>query len=255
MKDNSILWKVITNLKKIGKIVIINPNKFYISLMNNRSFKEFDIICSMSRDPIILSLLSIHESFGTTVINPTDSVWIANNRVALLALLYKEGIQIPKTIFIYNGNRSINSLHRDGEMFELMKGKIVKVQRRDFKMSSVDFNSIDKLNLLLLKKDIIHIIQDFIKFDIEIKVYVIGKKIYFKKHFYLKKNKNINIRVMDCIKENILKIGELTGLEIYNADVLVKGKEYFIIDINDFPSFEEVIRADLKISDYIISKH
>jgi ribosomal protein S6--L-glutamate ligase len=40
-----------------------------------------------------------------------------------------------------------------------------------------------------------------------------------------------------------LQVGELTGLEVYGVDVVGKGDEYYVIDVNPFPGYVGVPQA------------
>lgn len=206
----------------------------------------------MSRDPIILSFLSMYETFGIPVVNPTRSVWITNSKPSIFAIMAKRGIPTLPTQFVYGISKAVN-------LNKLLKGrKVLKGQRSDFKIFSktVSFNK--KWGFHQLDSNALNIIQDFVKPDSEIKVYVIGRQTFLKDI----KNpccspsskKILSGKLLSEIKKSAIQIGRLSGLEIYNVDILIKDSQFYIVDVNDFPSFKKIPKAAGKISDYLIQK-
>lgn len=250
--DTKLLKDIIRLVRGKAQPIIIDLNAVSLEVPHFNHEKKFNIICSMSRDPIILSLLSMYEIFGIPVINSARSVWLTNNTPSIFALIAKEGIPIPSTNFIYNVSKIANSNKL------LKKHKVLIRRDGGLKTFSKTDSLSKKLTFHQLESNVLNIIQEFIKADFEIKVGVIGRQVFLKN---IKNSccsspfkKILCRKLLSKIEESVIQIGKLSGLEIYNVDILIKDSQFYIVDINDFPSFEGIAKAAVKISSYIMQK-
>lgn len=251
-QDTRLLKDIIHLVKGKVQPIIIDLNAVSLEVPHFNHEKKFNIICSMSRDPIILSLLSVYEIFGTPVINSVRSVWISNNIPSIFALIAKEGIPTPSTNFIY----SVSKIADSNKL--LKKHKVLKRRGSGLKTFSKTDSLSKKLTFHQLDSNGLNVIQEFIKADLEIKAYVIGRQVFLKN---IKNSccsspfkKILCRKLLSKIEESAIQIGKLSGLEIFNVDILIKDSQFYVVDINDFPSFEGIAKAAEKISSYIMQK-
>lgn len=97
------------------------------------------------------------------------------------------------------------------------------------------------------------------KIDLVYKVYVIDKWVVcitsanrVRRH-KLSPLELIHIRVPvdPGLKRKILRLGRKFGMSIFGVDYVVKDGKYYVVDVNDFPSFRNIPEAISFISDYI----
>ncbi|GAH73524.1 unnamed protein product, partial [marine sediment metagenome] len=111
-------------------------------------------------------------------------------------------------------------------------------------------------------------VQEFIKCDgIERKIYVIGDKVFGIKrenpiYIYLRdKPENIDVGLIERekfeITKDILSLSKILSkelnLKIFGFDLVkpIDNDKYYLIDLNDFPSFKGIPMAELELKNFI----
>ena len=97
------------------------------------------------------------------------------------------------------------------------------------------------------------------KFDIINKVYVIGDWIVsIISHNRLQSNDlnpldliHIRMTIDDKLKRHIKRLGKKLGMSVFGVDFIETNGEYYIVDVNDFPSFRNIPEGISLISDHI----
>lgn len=241
--DKKLLCDIIKHVKGSVTVEILDLAKININI--GSITKSFDLICSMSRDPRIIQILPVYQARGVKVINSTDSLCKVLNKGLTYTLLANNGISIPDTHIV--GNLMMSTKYPF----------ILKNLRHDSKSlrNNISINSIENLPATYETPAIIQ--EPIVSPDYHVKCYAIGQKIFIKNLHSLRQEDfgncywscSYDVKVL---KEISLRIGEILGLEVYNIEVLKANGQCFVIDVNDFPSFEGVPEASQEIVKYII---
>ncbi len=245
VQDRDLLVKIMRSTKVAAETIVLDSTNIGLKIPCSDYTRDFDVVCSMSRDPAMLSLLSAYEILGVSVLNSIRSVWIANNKPSIFTLISKGGVPVPSTEFKYGVSGTRNS------------NLVLKGHRGDFRVFSKTTILKGKWDLYQVEPNTLNIIQDFVKAKLEIKAYVIGKEVFLKNvrnRRYSSSLRSVSEQLLSDIKDAVVRVGMLSRLEIYNVDILVNDCQFCIVDINDFPSFQGIAGAPEKISNYLIQK-
>jgi len=181
--------------------------------------KECDAAIVMSREYNTLKNLNVFD--GSAINNIPSIIDCMYNRKKIFELLEANGINIPPTYeekgeITANEKCVIKNMHSHGK-------------KADTKILEAGEEYDGPLSNYLVQKYII---------GKEITFYGIGDKILIKGG----KNKKI-----ERICKNLNKI---IGLEIFGGQIILNSS-YYVIDINDWPAFDNIPNAGLKIASHI----
>lgn len=240
--DKLLLQNVVVQSEKYARVEILNRRKLVMSL-NDRTI-NYDLICSMSRDPELLQILSVHEEKGIRVVNKTRSLFTLLNNGLLNVQLSKGGIDVPPMYTIANGELPTRYpvILKPFSKLNVSFGNI-KIVR-----SSADF----------LDSNVLAIAQELLVPEILLKSYVIGQRVLSIRKianvFGDRKTHDLDPEESKQIELISLKCGKILGLEIYNVEILRARGRHYVIDVNDFPSFEGVSAAPESIAKFLLNK-
>ncbi len=238
-KDTAILEAVSEVLRSEGhKVKGVREDDFLGS-------EDVDLILSMGRRIKTLNTLKKKQSEGLIVINSPESV-LASARSKVDHLMRLNGIPAaPK-----DGN--------DG--YWLKRGDASAQESCDVVFAKNEKEKKDFLDDFLKRGVNDVLITSHVKGDC-IKFYGVNSPENFFRYFYPNDfgdtkfgNEKINGAtkhyefLVDDLKKDVAKLAQLTGLEVYGGDCIVRGDgSYAIIDFNDWPSFsrckDEAARA------------
>ena len=281
IQDHEVIKLVVKKLLKARdfKVITHDPTKEYFNLSNMpNSFKNADLIIAKIRNECSVDLLHFANIYNIPVFHDVQTVLMCKNKIALDFALRKavnnhqdvlKNVLIPKS-----WNQSLSDLNQFKE-WALDKLPIVikshyqhdKYNRFNFLVQKID--DVDKFcerykNFLYY--DVY--IQEFIECDgLERKIYVIGDKAYGIKrenpiYIYLReKPENIDVRLIKReefeISEEILRLSKVLSkelnLKIFGFDLVqpTDSDKFYLIDLNDFPSFRGISNIENELSDYI----
>jgi len=242
-KDSMLFAQIKEEIGKISNVDFVDPLQEEIDLryMN----KPCDLICSMSRDRQVLEILRVLEEMGTIVINSTRSLFLTLNKCMLLLKLQKNGIPVPKTFLVPNGHTTMDPPLVIKFPFEHEK----KTTSVKFINSKKDFESNNQ-----------HILcQKFVSNCNSLKCYVVGEKSFVASsqlNEWINDNEiNFDISDISALEAISIECGNIFGLEIYNVEFMKLENTYYVIDVNDFPSFDCINQAPKIITNYIIRRY
>ena len=280
-QDHVIIKKLIKKLKQIQDIELIlhDPTKdfFYLSEMP-KEFIEADLIIVKVRNECSIDLLHYAKLYDLPTLHDVDTVLLCKNKIALDYALrkaiknHKEDLE--KFLIPNSWNQSLSDIDRF-KKWALPKLPIVikshyqhdKYNRFNFLVQKID--DIDKFcerYKVFLYYDVY--VQKFIECDgFERKVYVIGDKVFGIKrenpiYIYLRdKPENIDVGLIEReefkITEDIIRLSKILSkelnLKIFGFDLVrpVDSDRFYLIDLNDFPSFKGILNVELELKNFI----
>jgi len=279
--DHDVIKLVVKKLVKVQgfKVITHDPTKEYFNLSNMpNSFKNADLIIAKIRNECSVDLLHFASIHNIPTFHDVQTVLMCKNKIALDFALRKALINhqdvLKRVLIPESWNRSLSDLSQFKE-WALDKLPIVikshyqhdKYNRFNFLVQKIDDVDIfcDKYKKFLYY-DVY--IQEFIECDgIERKIYVIGDKAYGIKrenpiYIYLReKPENIDVRLIKReefeIPKDILRLSRILSkelnLKIFGFDLVksANSDNFYLIDLNDFPSFRGIPNIENDLSDYI----
>jgi glutathione synthase/RimK-type ligase-like ATP-grasp enzyme len=60
--------------------------------------------------------------------------------------------------------------------------------------------------------------------------------------------------VPDAVREATLACGAALGLELYGVDVMRAGDQFWVVDVNAFPSYKGIEEAPRRIADHLLRR-
>ncbi len=279
--DHEVIKLVVKKLLKVQdfKVITHDPTKEYFNLSNMpNSFKNADLIIAKIRNECSVDLLHFASIHNIPVFHDVQTVLMCKNKIALDFALRKalsNHQDVLKRVLIPESwNRSLSDLSQFKEWALDKLPIVIKSHYQHDKYNRFNFlvQEIDDIDIFCEKyKKFLYYdvyIQEFIECDgIERKIYVIGDKAYGIKrenpiYIYLReKPENIDVRLIKRerfeIPEDILRLsrilsGEL-NLKIFGFDLVkpTNSDNFYLIDLNDFPSFRGIPNIENDLSDYI----
>jgi len=84
------------------------------------------------------------------------------------------------------------------------------------------------------------------------KLYVIGDKVYgVMRPSFSRESQIKRFKLSEELVETALKIGKNLNLSIYGVDIIQSEGKFYVVDVNDFPSFRNVSGAIERIAELI----
>ena len=244
-EDREILDKSLKELKSLG----FETDSIPPTSIPERT--DADLILNMAQSDEALSLLSSWEREGIRIINSPQSIRNCY-RKNMVMILKENEISMPKT-WVYTIEMLENELF---EVYSLGWEGIYWVKRGDFhaikKQDVVKVKSFEEMEnaLIYFRENRIDevVIQEHVDGNV-IKFYGVGRD-YLRAFL-----EGSPFELSEGMKEEIFKTKDLLGIEVYGGDLILTPKEnFFIIDMNDWPSFSVCQEeAAKKIAGYVKS--
>lgn len=280
-QDHIIIKKVIKKLKQIQDIEIVlhDPTKDFFSLSRMpKKFREADLIIVKVRNDCSIDLLHYAKLYDLPTLHDVDTVLLCKNKIALDYALRKaknkHKVELKNFIIPKSWNQSLSNINKFKKWALPKLPIVIKSHYQHDKYNRFNFlvQKIDDVNKFcdkfkeFLTYDVY--VQEFIECDgIERKIYVIGDKVFGIKrenpiYIYLRdKPEDIDVGLIEReefeITKDILRLSRILSkelnLKIFGFDLVKpidKGK-YYLIDLNDFPSFKGIPMAELELKNFI----
>ncbi|MBR1770073.1 MAG: NTP transferase domain-containing protein [Bacteroidales bacterium] len=243
-KDQLILSSVSDNLRKYGYNVVCTKEEDLNG--DSKLMKDtFACIISMARGEKAVSILEGFENKGTEIINSVLSIKNCFRQVQT-EILKKNNIPIPKTIIVNTSEYLTDKFSQFTEGgFWIKRGDFQTVKEEDVTRPQSFVQAKEVLNNYANRNIKTAILCKHIEGDV-IKFYGVRNTDFFF-YFYPNEDKfhnRINSskkRISfdeNSFKKDMSRAAELCGLEIYGGDAAIDNSgKYYVIDINDFPSF------------------
>ncbi|MFX1378336.1 MAG: hypothetical protein ACFFA4_04525 [Promethearchaeota archaeon] len=280
-QDHVIVKKLVMKLKKIRdfELILHDPTKDFFSLSNMpEKFKNADLIILKVRNECSIDLLHFAKLYNIPTLHNVDTILNCKNKIALDYGLRKTLEDHKKELKNFLMPDSWNQTLSDVEKFKewaLPKLPIVikshyqhdKYNRFNFLVQKIE--EVDKFcerYKEFLYYDVY--IQKFIESDgIERKIYVVGDKVFGIKRenpiykFLREKPENIDVSLIERerfrVTKDIVKLSNILSaklnLKIFGFDLVrpINQNIYYIIDLNDFPSFVGISNIENVLKDFI----
>jgi len=281
IKNHQVIKKVIKNLKddKEISLKLHDPTQDFLDLENiSDLFEDIDLLIVKVRSECSIDILHYAKLYQVPTLHDIDTVLMCKNKIALdfaIRKILKDNSEALKRFLIpeswTHSLRDVNKFKR----WALPKLPLVikshyqhdKYNRFNFLVQKIE--EVDKFcerYKQFLYYDVY--IQKFIECDgIERKVYVVGDKNFGIKrenpiYLYLReKPENIDVSLIEReefeITEDIIKLSKILSkelkLKIFGFDLVqpINQDKFYLIDLNDFPSFKGIPNIENELKDYI----
>jgi len=280
-EDHEIIKNLLLKLKEIKEFEIIHhdPTKEFFCLSDMpESFKEADFIIVKVRNECSIDLLHFAKLYNIPTLHEIDTILMCKNKIALDYALRKALKNSPKSLKKFlmpnSWNQSLSDVNKFKEWALTKLPLVIKSHYQHDKYNRFNFlvQKIDEVNKFCerYKKFLYYdvYVQEFIECDgIERKVYVIGDKVFGIKrenpiYIYLReKPDNIDVGLIEReefeITEDIKKLSKILSkelnLKIFGFDLVrpLDQDKYYLIDLNDFPSFKGIPNIENELIEYI----
>ncbi len=280
-QDHIIIKKLIKKLKQIQDIEIVlhDPTKDFFSLSRMpKKFREADLIIVKVRNDCSIDLLHYAKLYNLPTLHDVDTVLLCKNKIALDYALRKaknkHKVELKNFIIPKSWNQSLSNINKFKKWALPKLPIVIKSHYQHDKYNRFNFliQKIDDVNKFcdkfkeFLTYDVY--VQEFIECDgIERKIYVIGDKVFGIKrenpiYIYLRdKPEDIDVGLIEReefeITKDILRLSRILSkelnLKIFGFDLVkpIDKDKYYLIDLNDFPSFKGIPMAELELKNFI----
>ena len=245
--------------------ILVNPDKCYIHIGKDpyvshegKKISEVDVVIPRFSDDNAeykLAIIKHFETIGAFVLNPADSVRLANNKLDSQIFLFKNGFKTPRSAMLTCESQldfALKSLETEFPVIaKTLFGKGgVGVMKID------SHASLKSVIQLLLDRGVKFVIQEFIKNDGACRIMTIGGK-YFA-NMFRKVDTDVDFRTnsgqgskyevfkpSDREIEVCENIAKLTNINFCAVDYLVdEDGEPVIFEFNSSPGFETISEAN-----------
>lgn len=199
-----------------------------------------------------LSILQAAEAVGIPTINHSRAICLVRDKTIATAFANAEGLPVPRTYFIAHPGLLKAIPKKDYPL--VIKPANGSSCRGIYRVNS----PADLAKLEIVRSNCCFLLaQQYVENNgYDIKLYVIGKNVYaVAGKSPLHPEVEVEPRLVPLRLEwrkLALRVGEISGLDIYGLDVLETSHGPVVVDINDFPSFGHVPQAVSLISSYIL---
>ena len=280
-EDHEIIKNLLLKLKEIKEFEILHhdPTKVFFCLSDMpESFKEADFIIVKVRNECSIDLLHFAKLYNIPTLHEIDTILMCKNKIALDYALRKALKNSPKSLKKFlmpnSWNQSLSDVNKFKEWALTKLPLVIKSHYQHDKYNRFNFlvQEIEEVDKFCDKyKEFLYYdvyVQEFIECDgIERKVYVIGDKVFGIKrenpiYIYLReKPDNIDVGLIEReefeITEDITKLSRILSkelnLKIFGFDLVrpLDQDKYYLIDLNDFPSFKGIPNIENELIEYI----
>jgi len=281
VKDHEVIKKVIKNLRNEYEISLKlhDPTEDFLDLEKiSDLFEDIDLLIVKVRSECSIDLLHLAKLYKIPTLHDIDTVLMCKNKIALdfaIRKVLKENSDVLNNFLVPKSwTHSLKNINKFKE-WALPKLPIVikshyqhdKYNRFNFLVQKIgEVEKFCERYKIFLFYDVY--IQEFIECDgMEYKVYVIGDKIYGIErenpiYIYLRdKSEDIDVEKLKRkrfeISDDIRILAEILSkelnLKIFGFDLIkpINLEKYYIIDLNDFPSFKGIQNVENTIVAYI----
>ena len=280
-KDHVVIQNLLLKLKEIKEfeIKLHDPTKEFFCLSDMpESFKEADLIIVKVRNECSIDLLHFAKLYNIPTLHDIDTILMCKNKIALdyaLRKALKNNTESLKKFLMPNSwNQSLSDVKKFKEWALTKLPIVIKSHYQHDKYNRFNFlvQEIEEVDKFCdIYKEFLYYdvyVQEFIECDgIEWKVYVIGDKVFGIKrenpiYIYLReKPDNIDVGLIEReefeITEDIKKLSRILStelnLKIFGYDLVrpLDQDKYYLIDLNDFPSFKGIPNIENVLIEFI----
>lgn len=210
------------------------------------------------------------ESLGVRVINNSMSMSIAMNKLWTLSILSRYGIKTPRTLVAFSDEACFKYAQILGYPIVLKPidgswGRLIAMARDEEELRAI----LEHRSYIQNPSMKVHMLQEFVnKPNRDIRIFVVGDEvpvaIYRVSNHWItntaRGGKAEPAKIDDELRELVLKVAKLIGVEIAGIDVFEdRNRGYIVNEINAVPEFKNTVAATgyklhLKIMEYVKSQ-
>ncbi|UCC19547.1 MAG: hypothetical protein JSV62_15840 [Promethearchaeota archaeon] len=280
-KDHEVIKNLISKLKEVKEFDLIfhDPTKDFFCLSEMpESFFNADLIIVKVRNECSIDLLHFAKLYGIPTFHDVDTILMCKNKIALdyaIRKIFKDHKNdLDKFLIPNSWNQSLSDKDKFKEWALTKLPIVIKSHYQHDKYNRFNFLAQEIIEIEdfcerykeFLSYDVY--VQEFIECDgIERKIYVVGDEIFGIKRenpiyiFLREKREHIDVHLLERetfeITSEIRKLSKILSnelkLKIFGYDLVkpVDKDKYYLIDLNDFPSFKGIPRIENILRDYI----
>ena len=281
IQNHNVIQKVINSLQLANTIELVHhdPTKDFFCLSDmNQSLKDADLIVVKVRNECSIDLLHYAKLYNLPTLHDVETVLLCKNKIALdyslRKVLERHKTTLGKFLMPNSWNHSLTDVSKFKEWASPKLPIVIKSHYQHDKYNRFNFlvqkiEDVDKFCEMykqFLSYDVY--IQKFIECDgYEVKIYVIGDKVFGIKrenpiYIYLREKpdkidvstiKRDQIEITEEIKQFSKILSTELNLKIFGFDIVcsLENDKYYIIDLNDFPSFRGIPNIGKELKEYI----
>ncbi|MFX1309318.1 MAG: RimK family alpha-L-glutamate ligase [Promethearchaeota archaeon] len=280
-QDHEVIKKLVKKLKNVKKfdLTLHDPTKDFFCLFEMpEHFKSADLIIVKVRNECSIDLLHFAKLYNIPTLHNVDTVLNCMNKIALDYSLRKALKDHEKDLNNFlmpeSWNQSLSDVNKFKEWALPKLPIVIKSHYQHDKYNRFNFlvQKIEEVEIFFERyKEFLYYdvyVQKFIECDgIERKIYVIGDKVFGIKRenpiykFLREKPDHIDVNLIARenfeITEDIIKLSKILSteldLKIFGYDLVrpVDQDLYYLIDLNDFPSFKGIPNVENELSSFI----
>jgi glutathione synthase/RimK-type ligase-like ATP-grasp enzyme len=281
VKDHEVIRKVIKNLKKEDEISLKlhDPTEDFLDLEKiSGIFEDIDLLIVKVRSECSIDLLHLAKLYKIPTLHDIDTILMCKNKISLdfaIRKVLKEKSQVLTNFLVPKSwTHSLKNVKRFKKWAKPKLPIVIKSHYQHDKYNRFNFlvQKIEEVEKFCERYNIFLFydvyIQEFIECDsMEYKVYVIGDKVYGIArenpiYIYLRdKPEELDV---ERLKRNQFEItndirilaetfSKELNLKIFGFDLIkpINLDKYYIIDLNDFPSFKGIQNVENTLVTYI----
>lgn len=245
---------LVTAIRERGhQVTLIDPQKTSYSLTDDGWMQGFDLVAGRGRSYGLMCLLEWAEYRGITTINRKSAIAAVYNKADMAVTLATDGIRTPDTFL---GNVECLANEIESSAYPL----ILKPIFGDNSQGLLVVSTPEELAQVKWQ-DPVALAQSYIPTDgYDLKLYGAGDKIWpVRKPSPFNKPtddgaKAGEVPLTPALEELGRRCGKIFGLELYGVDCIETPDGPMVIEINDYPNYTGVPRANETLADYVISR-
>ena len=252
-RNDSMPMVIVEQLRQWGHTIdVLEPDVSITCLSDIAKYSYDAYVLKTVSDGPGLSILEAAEAIGIPTINNSRSIRLVRDKAVATAVVHAHGLPTPHTYFVTHLDLLQQIPKEDYPL-------VVKPTNGSSGRGIYRFNSPAELAASMIKGAAIGFFlaqryEENTGYDS--KLYVMGKEVYsVAKRSPLHPEVNVDKRLIPItieLRNLALQVGKIFGLDIYGLDVVETAQGLVVVDINDFPSFGQVPRAILRVSEHIV---
>lgn len=198
-----------------------------------------------------MSIIAAAAAVGIPTINNARAIRIVRDKAVAAAVAHAHGLPIPATYFVAHP-RLLKDIPAE-EYPLVVKPSNGSATRGIYRVNTpADLVALEMGDV----QENFYLAQRYMENPgYDIKIYVTGKEVYAalvrKSPLHNEVSEHF-LPLTPQLRKIALDVGRVFGLDIYGIDVVETPQGFFILDINDFPSFGGIPRAVVRVSEYIL---
>jgi ribosomal protein S6--L-glutamate ligase len=225
---------------------------------------EHDLYVLKAKSPLTLSAVEALETMGAVAVNTSQASRWAKNKVLHSVLLARTGVPLPPSWAAASMDALAALVPRDDGAV-LVKPPAGSMAANIHRLTAAD--ELDGTAGEVVRRQVVDergflrpvLVQRELATDGgELKVYAVGDwvaatarppEVQTAAETYGRPTS-----VPDAVREATLACGAALGLELYGVDVMRAGDQFWVVDVNAFPSYKGIEEAPRRIADHLLRR-